>query len=117
MSVLLERTAPLGKEVFLSDADVRDATTYRLQTLAQSTQHLSSEFKTAHPEVPWADIARFRNRAVHGYLGANPDIVWDIVERDVPGVSRVVKAVLQRNNEKSRLAPEHDRDRDLSAED
>jgi uncharacterized protein with HEPN domain len=63
-SGLLQRTARLGKEKFPSDADVRDATIYRLQTLAESTQRLCTEFKIAHPEVPWADAARFRNRAV-----------------------------------------------------
>ena len=75
MSAALNRTARRGKEAFLSDPDARDATIYRLQTLAESTQRLSAEFKAAHPEIPWADIARFRNRAVHGYLGVDLDIV------------------------------------------
>jgi uncharacterized protein with HEPN domain len=70
MSAALTRTAKRGKEVFLSDADVRDATIYRLQTVAESTQRLSSDFKSRHPEIPWDDIARFRNRAVHGYSGS-----------------------------------------------
>jgi uncharacterized protein with HEPN domain len=38
MSALLNRAARLGKELFVSDVDVRDATIYRLQTLAESTQ-------------------------------------------------------------------------------
>lgn len=62
----LARTASQGKEHFLSDADARDATIYRLQTLAESTQRLSADLKARHSEVPWDDIARFRNRVVHG---------------------------------------------------
>ena len=65
MSAALNQTARRGKEAFLSDPDPRDATIYRLQTLAESTQRLSAEFKAAHPEIPCADIARFRDRAVH----------------------------------------------------
>ena len=59
-------------------------TLYRLHTLAESTQRLSSEMKALHPEIPWEDIAGFRNRMVHGYLGVNLDIVWDSVGRRRP---------------------------------
>jgi hypothetical protein len=49
MSAALTRSANRGKEISLTDADVRDATIYRLQTLAESTQRLSTEFKSRHP--------------------------------------------------------------------
>jgi uncharacterized protein with HEPN domain len=101
VSASLRRTARLGKEVFLSDADVRDATLYRLQTIAESMQHLSSDFKAAHPEIPCADIAGFRNRAVHGYLTVSLDIVWDIVERDIPELARCIQAELELRNRRS----------------
>lgn len=55
-----------------------------LHTLAESTQHLSLELKNAQPEIPWDDIAAFRDRIVHGYLGVSIDIVWDIIQRDMP---------------------------------
>ncbi|HXW78455.1 MAG TPA: HepT-like ribonuclease domain-containing protein [Acidimicrobiales bacterium] len=106
ISALLQSTARLGKERFLSNPDVRDATIYRLQTLAESTQRLSTGFKTAHPEVPWADIARFRNRAVHGYLGVDLEIIWDIVGRDIPGLSQVVGLEMERDDERSGLGDE-----------
>lgn len=73
---LIERTVAVrGKEGFLADADIRDATLYRLQTLAESTQRLSQELKARHSEVPWAGIAGFRNRIVHGYLGVDLEII------------------------------------------
>jgi uncharacterized protein with HEPN domain len=106
MSALLQSTARLGKERFLSNPDVRDATIYRLQTLAESTQRPSTEFKTAHPEVPWADIARFRHRAVHGYLGVDLEIIWDIVERDIPGLSHVVGMEMEGEDERSGIGDE-----------
>jgi uncharacterized protein with HEPN domain len=108
MSALLQRTAPLGKDRFLSNPDVRDATIYRLQTLAESTHRLSTGFKTAYPEVPWADIARFCNRAVHGSLGVDVEIIWDIVERDIPGLSHVVGAEMKRHDERSGSGHEQD---------
>ena len=62
MATLLNRTARLGKEKFLSDPDVRDATIYRLQTLAESSQRLSTGFKTAHPRCFRKSLSHSRTR-------------------------------------------------------
>jgi uncharacterized protein with HEPN domain len=92
MASMLQRTVSLGRERFVADADAVHATMYRLQTMAESTQRLSADFKDAHPEIPWTDVARFRNRAVHGYLGVNVEIVWNILQTDVPELSRLLAA-------------------------
>ncbi len=98
----IERSAAArGRGALREDEELRDATIYRLQAVAESTQRLSPELKTAHPEIPWDDIAGFRNRAVHAYLGIDLDIVWDIIERDLPNLARVarVELILGRHRE------------------
>ena len=42
--------------------------------------------RRSRPEIAWSDIAGFRTRAVHAYLGIDLDTVWDIVERELPGL-------------------------------
>jgi uncharacterized protein with HEPN domain len=111
-AALIERSAAArGKQALMSDEDLRDATIYRLQTLAESTQRLSSEFIGAHPEVPWDDIAGFRNRAVHGYRDVKLDIVWSIIERDLPELARCVRVELGLRRE--RAGPVQKRDTGL----
>ncbi|MGH9077960.1 MAG: HepT-like ribonuclease domain-containing protein [Acidimicrobiales bacterium] len=54
----IERSAARrGRKELSIDEDLRDATVYRLQTLAESTQRLSPEIKARYPEIPWQDIA------------------------------------------------------------
>jgi uncharacterized protein with HEPN domain len=65
-----------GGEVFFRDRKTQSAVLRELQTLSESTQKLSDEFKEKHPEVPWQNIAGFRNILVHGYLGIKMDRVW-----------------------------------------
>lgn len=77
-----------------ADETLRDATLFRLQTLAESTQRLSSDFKEGHSDIPWDRIAGFRNRIVHGYLDIRADIVAAIVERDLPDLARCVRQEL-----------------------
>jgi uncharacterized protein with HEPN domain len=85
--------------------DLRDATLFRLQTLAESTQRLSPAFKDSHPEIPWDRVAGFRNRVVHGYLDVNLDIVWAIVEHDLPLLAECVRAELSVRNQRGRSVP------------
>lgn len=74
------------------DLDLQDATLRRLQTLSESAQRLSPEFKKAHPEIPWADIAGFRNRLVHAYLDIDLDLTWNTVMRDLAPLARLAEA-------------------------
>ena len=85
-----------GKDTFLRDTRTQDAVLRNLQIMSESTQRLSSELKTAHPEVAWNRIAGFRNVLVHSYLGINMARVWEIVQNGVAGWKHQIEAVLKR---------------------
>jgi uncharacterized protein with HEPN domain len=91
-----------------SDVNLRDATLFRLQTLAESTQRLSGAFKNAHPEISWERVAGFRNRVVHGYLDVDLDIVWAIIEHDLPPLLGCIRTEIARrlNRDRSTLGRE-----------
>lgn len=70
-----------GREAFLQSRLIQDAVLRNLQTLAESTQRLSDEFKRAHPDIDWRAIAGFPNVLVHDYLGVD---VARVVNRHSP---------------------------------
>ncbi|HUT54766.1 MAG TPA: DUF86 domain-containing protein [bacterium] len=82
-----------GKEAFFKDRKTQSAVLREIQTLAESTQRLSLALKDAHAEVPWKDIAGFRNVIVHDYLGINLKRVWEIIERDLPALQNQIEAM------------------------
>jgi uncharacterized protein with HEPN domain/predicted nucleotidyltransferase len=84
-----------GKEEFLTSALVQDAVLRNLQTMAESSRRLSDAMKRRHPEVPWRDIAGFRNILVHDYLDLDMPKVWEIVAEKLPVLKAAVAAVLQ----------------------
>jgi uncharacterized protein with HEPN domain len=69
---------------------VQDAVIRNLQTLAESSQRLSNEIKGTEPQIPWRELAGFRNVIVHGYLGVDLGAVWLVVEQDLPALSAAV---------------------------
>jgi uncharacterized protein with HEPN domain len=70
---------------------VQDAVIRNLQTLAESSQRLSSEIKGTEPLIPWRELAGFRNVIVHGYLGVDLGAVWLVVEQDLPALAEAVQ--------------------------
>ena len=51
---------------FESSRLVQDAVIRNLQTLTESSQRLSSATKGTEPQIPWRELAGFRNVIVHG---------------------------------------------------
>lgn len=79
---------------------VQDAVIRNLQTLAESSQRLSHEIKSPESQIPWRELAGFRNVIVHGYLGVDLGAIWLVVEQDLPALSEAV------NRMASRLGPQ-----------
>ena len=69
---------------------VQDAVIRNLQTLTESSQRLSGEIKATEPQIPWRELAGFRNVIAHGYLGVDLGAVWLVVEQDRPGLGEAV---------------------------
>jgi len=76
---------------------MQDATLRRLQVLAESTQRLSDGLRDRHPEIPWARIAGFRNRIVHAYMDIDPDLVWSVIQDELPPLARLAAGELGRS--------------------
>ena len=82
-----------GREqtVFFESHLVQDAVVRNLQTLAESSQRLSQTLKDGEQGVPWRAISGFRNVLVHGYLGIDLEMVWSVVENDLPELSSAIE--------------------------
>ena len=86
----IERYTSQGREAFLASEMIQDAVLRNLQILAESTQRLSRQLKDSRPEVPWREIAGFRNVLVHDYLGVNLDRIWKTVRSGLPNLKQAV---------------------------
>ena len=69
---------------FIFDDLFRDAVVRQLTIVGEAAVNLSSEFKARHPEIPWQEIAGFRNRIVHDYFGFNLDTAWLVATVSLP---------------------------------
>lgn len=77
---------------------IQDAVIRNLQTLAESSQRLSDEIKATEPQVPWRELAGFRNVIVHGYLGIDLVAVWLVVDQDLPPLAAALARMVARTD-------------------
>lgn len=54
-----------GRDEFFNNRTLQLAVTYSLQILGEATKNLSAESKSSEPDMPWREIAGFRNKAAH----------------------------------------------------
>lgn len=90
----IERFTSDGRAAFMADDKTQSAVMRQLEIIGEATKRLSEEFRKVHPDLPWREMAATRDRLVHGYFTVKLDIVWNVVEMDLPQVKRYVGAIL-----------------------
>lgn len=80
---VVEYTAGLSREEFQNRRLVYDATLRNLELLGEAARHVPEEGRALAPEIPWRRIIGMRNVLIHGYLGIDDDIIWDIVRNEI----------------------------------
>jgi len=87
-------TRGLDGAAFLGDELRQEAILRQLTILGEAAKNVSSEFRAAHAEIPWQDMARFRDLVVHRYRRLQLARVWEIVTEDVAALKRKLEPLV-----------------------
>ena len=72
-----------------------DAVCRNLQIIGEAARKVDDVFKQEHPEIPWSSTIGLRNVIVQAYDGVLPEVIQEIVERDILPLLQAVRAILQ----------------------
>jgi uncharacterized protein with HEPN domain len=62
--------------------------------MGEACRALSPEFRNQHPDPVWSKAIGLRNILVHHYFEIDADLIWQVIERDLPSFRDVVQASL-----------------------
>jgi uncharacterized protein with HEPN domain len=86
-------TSGMTLEQFTSDEAMRAATERFLEVVCEASRHLPDDIKQREPRISWRKMIDFGNVLRHAYRSTEPDVVWEIVQNDLP----TLKAFVERN--------------------
>jgi uncharacterized protein with HEPN domain len=69
---------------FSEDLKTQSAIVLQILILGEAAKRLSSEFRDRHPEIPWSQIMRMRDKLIHHYESIDPGEIWEAAKHDVP---------------------------------
>lgn len=74
------------------------ALTKLVEIVGVAANRVSKETQQRHSQIPWSQIIGMRNRLVHGYDAVDLNILWDIVQEDLPPVIAELEKILGENS-------------------
>lgn len=105
----IEKYAVRGREAFDQDELIRTWVLHHLRNLGEAVRGLSEAARALRPEVPWAKIVGMRHILVHQYFALDDDIVWTVVERELPVLKHHAQELLAELSSAADLEDARDR--------
>jgi uncharacterized protein with HEPN domain len=79
---------------FLANSMMKNACIRQLEIIGEASSRISDELKNEHKEVAWRPIIGLRNLLIHEYFGVDENVVWDVVENNLPELETQVLAII-----------------------
>ncbi len=55
-----------------------------IEIVGEAASQLSEDGRRSRPNIPWPQIIAMRNRLIHGYPSVDEDIIWKVVQNNIP---------------------------------
>jgi len=81
-------------EEIMENQMVQDAIVRRIEIIGEAVGRLPDNIKKENAIVPWQDIKDMRNKLIHDYGHVDMELVWAVVEKDLPKLKTSVKEIL-----------------------
>lgn len=93
-----EMAQGLTREHLDQDRKLNLALVRLMEIVGEAATRVPETFQQHHPQVPWRDVADFRNRLIHGYDTVDFDRLWNIIQRELPPLIAELERILGREN-------------------
>ena len=83
-------------DMFLQDRKTQDAIIRNIGIIGEAVKKLSDNLKSRYETVEWSEIAKTRDKLIHAYFGVDLDVVWDIINQDIPVLRIQIKDIIEK---------------------
>ncbi|MGI0491481.1 DUF86 domain-containing protein [Alkalinema pantanalense CENA528] len=91
----IETFVASGRDEFFQSVLIQDAVMRNFEVIGEATKRLSHDFREQHPNVPWKQMAGFRDVLIHDYMGLQLEQIWATIEQSLPTLRQQILEILQ----------------------
>ncbi len=92
---VLEYVDGLSAAQFFADRKTVEAVVWNLQIIGEAAKNVPEEIRSRYPQVPWRDMAGLRDIIVHQYFGIKLDLIWKVIQSDLPRLEEQMRSILE----------------------
>jgi len=92
----IEKYASRGRQAFVSDELIQTYIVHNLQILGEAAAKVSANQQSQYVDLPWPKMVGMRNVLVHNYFNIDLDIVWQVVESELPSLKEKINRILEK---------------------
>lgn len=82
------------EQTFATDSKTRDAVIRQFEIIGEAVKDLPEEIRAREPQIPWRQIAGFRDVLAHSYFAIETSIVWDAAANRAPALRQACLRIL-----------------------
>ncbi|MGL4621983.1 MAG: HepT-like ribonuclease domain-containing protein [Chroococcidiopsis sp.] len=91
----IEKYAIQGKADFFANELIQSWILLQLQVIGEAARSMNSSTHQQYPTISWRDIIDFRNLLVHEYFRVDLNLIWQIVEQELPALKHQINNILE----------------------
>lgn len=66
-----------------------------MEIVGEAASRIPEDFRSRYPDIPWRDIADLRNQLIHGYGTIDFDVLWTIIQDDLPPLIAELEKIVE----------------------
>ena len=99
MAVLLETEKDkLSIEAIIKDRVLFYGLSKMIEIIGEAAYMITKDYKQEHLEFPWRQIEGMCHILVHGYFSISPEVLWDVIQNDIPVLRPILERYLDEQN-------------------
>ncbi len=95
MSAIERFVEGIDFEAFKNDDMRSSAVIRKFEIIGETAKNIPEKIRRLKPEIPWKEMAGFRDRLIHFYFGIQHELVWSTIKNRIPIIKPFLEKIVE----------------------
>lgn len=95
MELIEDYVDELDFEEFKNDQKTIDAVIRNIEIIGEASKQIPEDIRKEYTNIPWKEMAKMRDKMIHGYFTIMHEILWETAKHDIPETKKIIEDMLK----------------------